>query len=161
MNDMSETGRIAPVRKQVTVRLAQRDAFELFTVGLSRWWPLATHSCAQSNALRVVIEPRAGGAVLEHARDGTTAPWGTVLVWDPPRQFAMTWHPASDPRQATRVDVEFLDAGQGLCRVELVHSGWEARGMEAGPVRDRYDGGWVVVLAAYEAAARGGFAGVR
>jgi hypothetical protein len=57
--------------------------------------------------------------------------------------------------------VQFLDAGQGLCRVELVHSGWDARGAEAALVRDRYDGGWVAVLAAYEAAARGGFAGVR
>jgi hypothetical protein len=163
MNDMSDVGQagLAPVRKQITVRLAPHDAFELFTAGLSRWWPLATHSCAQANALRVIIEPRAGGAVLEHARDGSTAPWGTVLVWDPPRQFAMTWHPASAPERATRVDVQFSDAGLGMCRVDLVHSGWDARGAEAGAVRDRYEGGWNGVLAAFEAAARGGFGGVR
>jgi Activator of Hsp90 ATPase homolog 1-like protein len=161
MNDLTDAGVEAPVRKQLTVRLAQQEAFELFTAGLSRWWPLATHSCSQANALRVVIEPRAGGSVLEYARDGSTATWGTVLVWDPPRRFAMSWRPGSVPEQATRVDVSFSDAGQGMCRVELVHSGWEARGAEADTVRSRYDGGWNVVFAAYEAAARGGFGGGR
>jgi hypothetical protein len=156
MNDASDLAAIAPVTKSVTVRLRPLEAFGLFTEELSKWWPLATHSCAQARARRVVIEPRLDGAVTEHAVDGDTAPWGRVLAWDPPAHFAMTWHPGSDERAATRVDVRFTDAGDGLTRVDLVHSGFEARA-DGIAARGRYDGGWVAVIASYEAAARGGF----
>jgi hypothetical protein len=140
---------IAPVARQVTVNLAQADAFELFTGGLSRWWPLATHSCAGAAALRVDVEPRVGGQVIEKAHDGSTALWGTVLVWEPPARFAMTWHPGSAAERSTRVDVEFRALDAQRCQVDLVHSGWEARGDEAATVRGRYDGGWVSVLERY------------
>jgi hypothetical protein len=142
----TDAASIAPVVKRLTVDLAQADAFELFTAGLSRWWPLATHSCAGAAADSVAIEPCAGGEVIERARDGSTARWGTVLVWDPPARFAMTWHPGSPPEQATRVDVAFNALDERRCVVELVHGGWEARGAEAETVRARYDGGWVAVL---------------
>lgn len=156
MNDANATAAIAPVCRSVTVRLRPLEAFALFTEELSKWWPLATHSCAGASARRVVIEPRVGGAVTEHAQGGTTSPWGTVLVWDPPAHFAMTWRPAAPIEQATRVDVRFADAGEGLCRVDLVHSGWEARASGTA-VRDGYERGWSTVLASYVAAARGGF----
>jgi len=97
--------RVPAVVKSIVVRLRPEQAFELFTAGLSRWWPLKTHSCAGVDALRVDIEPRVGGQVLEQARNGTQAPWGTVLAWDPPRHFAMTWHPAAGPAEATRLEV--------------------------------------------------------
>jgi hypothetical protein len=156
MNDAGELAAIAPVCRSVTVRLRPLEAFALFTEELSRWWPLATHSCTGVKARRVVIEPRVGGAVTEHAADGATAPWGRVLSWEPPAHFAMSWHPATPEREATRVDVRFCDAGDGLCRVDLVHSGWEAR-VDRPAARERYDRGWVTVLASYAAAARGGF----
>lgn len=158
MNDASELSVIAPVCKSVTVRLRPVEAFALFTEELSKWWPLATHSCAGARARVVVIEPRVGGAVIEHAVDGAAAPWGTVLAWDPPEHFAMSWHPARSEDEATRVDVHFAAAAEGLCRVELTHSGWERR-TDAAVSRDRYEGGWDAVLAAYTAAARGGFRG--
>ena len=156
MNDASELASVAPVCKSVTVRLRPLEAFALFTDELSKWWPLATHSCNGRRARRVVVEPRAGGAVTEHAEDGGTAPWGRVLAWDPPAHFAMSWHPGSPESDATRVDVRFSDAGDGLCRVDLVHSGWEARA-DGPAARNRYEGGWETVLASYAAAARGGF----
>jgi hypothetical protein len=160
MNDASELSVIAPVCKSVIVRLLPREAFALFTEELSKWWPLATHSCAGARARGVVIEPRVGGAVTEHAVDGAQAPWGTVLAWEPPEHFAMSWHPARPEDEATRVDVRFAAAGEGLCRVDLTHSGWERRA-DAAASRQRYEGGWETVLAAYAAAARGGFDGGR
>ena len=33
--------RIAPVRKSLRVKAAPEHAFEVFTSGLGRWWPLA------------------------------------------------------------------------------------------------------------------------
>ncbi len=106
---------VPPVVKSIVVRLTPEQAFELFTAGLSRWWPLKTHSCAGVDALRVDIEPRVGGQVLEQARNGSQAAWGTVLVWDPPRRFAMTWHPAGDPAEATRLEVSFAAEGPTSC----------------------------------------------
>lgn len=150
---MSE-GDMPPVVKSLRVALPPSAAFELFTRELARWWPLATHSCAGADAVDVVIEPHAGGRVTEHARDGRQAPWGTVLAWDPPRHFAMSWHPASDPAMATRVDVRFAAADGGGCRLELIHSGWEVRGGEGAAVRERYDDGWVKVLERYAQATR-------
>jgi uncharacterized protein YndB with AHSA1/START domain len=142
-----------PVIKSLVVALDPPSAFELFTTGLARWWPLATHSCAGAAARDVTIEPRVGGRVVEHADDGSTAPWGTVLAWEPPHRFAMTWHPQADPVQATRLEVRFSAAHERGCRVELVHDGWQVRGDAAAAVRERYDGGWVEVLQRYAIAA--------
>jgi uncharacterized protein YndB with AHSA1/START domain len=144
---------LAPVVKSLVVGLEPTAAFELFTTGLARWWPLATHSCAGAAARDVAIEPRVGGRVIEYANDGSTAPWGTVLAWEPPHRFEMTWHPQTDSAQATRLEVRFSAAHEGGCRIELVHDGWQARGDTAVAVRERYDGGWVAVLQRYATAA--------
>jgi uncharacterized protein YndB with AHSA1/START domain len=143
----------APVVKRLRVRLEPAAAFELFTRELARWWPLATHSCMGDEAVNVVIEPCVGGQVVEHARDGRQAPWGTVLAWDPPHRFAMTWHPMSDPAMATRVEISFTAAADGGSDLQLVHAGWDKRGVDAGLWRDRYDGGWGPVLDRYATAA--------
>lgn len=144
---------LAPVVKSLVVHLDPIAAFELFTAGLARWWPLATYSCAGATARDVSIEPRVGGWVIEHANDGSTTPWGTVLAWEPPHRFAMTWHPQSDPAQATRLEVRFSVACEGGCRVELVHDGWQTLGDAASAAHERYDAGWVAVLQRYTAAA--------
>lgn len=136
-----------PVVKSVLVALAPEQAFDVFTRDISRWWPLATYSCTGAEAVSVSIEERIGGRVIEQARDGGLHVWGTVEVWDPPRRFAMRWHPRSTAKQATTLAVSFSPDKDG-CRLELIHSGWERR---PGPERARrnYDGGWDVVLAAY------------
>lgn len=149
---LPDTESTAPVVKQMRLGLDPAAAFELFTAGMSRWWPLATHSCARAEARRVEVEPRVGGFVLEHAADGSSAPWGTVLAWEPPHRFAMSWHPGIDAARATRLEVEFRPDGEG-CAIRLVHGGWEARGDDGPALRQRYDGGWVTVLDRFAAAA--------
>ena len=42
--------KIEPVVKQIKVGLNQEAAFRLFTEGLNKWWPLATHSVGEDQA---------------------------------------------------------------------------------------------------------------
>ena len=37
--------KIEPVRKQLRVGLSVEQAFELFTAGIGKWWPLADSLC--------------------------------------------------------------------------------------------------------------------
>ena len=146
---------LPPVVKEIVVALPPAEAFALFTAHVSKWWPAASYSCFQADFLRIEFEPRAGGVVTEFARDGRTAPWGTIVDWDPPHRFSMTWHPRSDVAQATFLEVAFAPAAAGGSSVRLVHSGWAARGEQAAAVREAYDGGWVGVLQLYAAEASG------
>jgi hypothetical protein len=140
---------IPPVEKKVRVRLVPADAFDMFTRQLTRWWPLAKYSCGGADAVDVEFEGRVGGAVIERTRSGEKHVWGTVTAWDPPRRFAMTWHPARPSTEATLLMVEFV-AQDGGTEVRLSHDGWDARGAEA---RDAYDGGWQGVLERFVAVA--------
>ena len=117
---------LSPVVKRVEVALAPAAAFDLFTRQMTRWWPLATHCCATGGALDVRFDERRGGEVVETGRDGSRHVWGTITRWDPPRAFAMTWHPKRAPQSATHVAVEFRDIGSGQCEVLLTHGGWVA-----------------------------------
>lgn len=143
----------AAVTHRIEVALGVEQAFALFTDGLSRWWPLRSHSCAGDDALDVVFEPRVGGAVTEISRGGERHAWGTLTSWQPPTHFAMTWHPAQPSELATKVSVRFTAAGTG-CVVELEHDGWAARGADAAPLRDEYQHGWGMVLGRYAAASQ-------
>ena len=76
--------KIEPVRKQVKVSLPVAAAFELFTEGIGRWWPLASHSVGQEQAETCFFEGWAGGRIFEVKKDGSQAEWGRVLAWEPP-----------------------------------------------------------------------------
>lgn len=142
----------APVVRSVTVALEPIDAFELFTAQMRVWWPFRGHSCGGADSIDVRFEPRCGGAVTEVARDGRRWTWGTLTEWDPPRAFAMTWHPGLSSAQATRLRVTFAPCAEGT-EVRLHHDGWAARGAEAAAKRDQYDNGWPRTLAAFAEAA--------
>jgi len=144
---------LPPVEHRVRVALPPDAAFELFTRGIARWWPWRSHSCFGEAALDVVFEPRAGGDVVEVSRHGERAVWGRLSVWDPPRRFAMSWHPGLDVREATHLRVEFTALADGGTEVLVHHGDWEARGAAAAEKRRQYDGGWPVTLAAFAACA--------
>ena len=57
------------IRKSVTVPLSQRDAFKLFTEGMSTWWPTRTHSVAGEVA-RAGMDAQVGGEIYEESADG-------------------------------------------------------------------------------------------
>jgi uncharacterized protein YndB with AHSA1/START domain/uncharacterized protein YciI len=131
---------IAPVRREVRVVCDADTAFELFTAHVGAWWPLGTHSVFGSRG-SVAFED----GVLVERRGSDTAVWGTVLRWERPTGFAMTWHPGQGPERATEVSVEFTPDGDGTL-VTLTHSGWE-RLADPEAARADYDRGWPLVLA--------------
>ncbi len=138
---------LAPVTRSVTVVVSVEAAFRVFTEEIGRWWPLQDKSVS-GDARAAVIEPRVGGRVFETAGDGGEHDWGEVLVWEPPRRFAMTWRVTATP---TEVEVRFTSEANGT-RVDLEHRGWERFGEGADEKRGQYDSGWIAVLDRYVAA---------
>ena len=143
-----------PVRKSVTVPAAPQRAFDLFTAHMHEWWPLATHSVGEADAVSVTFGEGAGAEIVETLADGTTSVWGTVTHWEPPDRVAFTWHPGTAEAEATRVEVTFTQSGPGATLVRLIHSGWERRpdGVSA---RENYDSGWEPVVRSFAEAAAG------
>jgi uncharacterized protein YciI/uncharacterized protein YndB with AHSA1/START domain len=139
---MSQTT-VTPVRREVRVACDQATAFELFTAHIGAWWPLARHSVYGEQA-SIAFED---GELVE--RLGTKADvWGSVLDWDRPRGFRITWHPGQGPERATEVSVSF-EADGATTLVRLVHTGWERLGELADAARTEYDSGWPLVLAGF------------
>ena len=139
---------VAPVEKTLQVPLSVEAAFNLFTRDLTTWWPLASHSVGLAEAKTCHVEEHEGGRVYEIQEDGTEAPWGTVLAWQPPHRFMMSWHPGRDATKAQELEVRFEAEGEGT-RLELIHRGWELLGEAAQETRDSYVSGWDIVLGHY------------
>jgi uncharacterized protein YndB with AHSA1/START domain len=139
------------VRSSVRVRLGREAAFALFTADATRWWPLASHSVFDAQAASVTFEPWVGGRIVETATDGRTEAWGVISAWDAGHRFESSWHPGLDPSEATHLEVNFSDAPGGGTQVDLVHTGWEARGAEAAERVAGYELGWKFVLGRYVA----------
>lgn len=136
---------VAPVRKAVTVVTSPRRAFELFTKDIHEWWPLPTHSIGEEQAARIAFGEGVGATIVETLADGTTAIWGRVTRWEPPRAVAFTWHPGNPEAEAGLVEVTFTPDESGGTVVELVHSGWERR-PDGHRARAGYNTGWNTVL---------------
>lgn len=142
---------VAPVLKSIEVSCDPQHAFDTFTAGIDAWWPKADYSVYGERSARAVLEARVGGRLFEVADDGTEAVWGTVLACEPPHRLVFSWHAGTDPASPTEVELRFVAIEAGT-RVELEHRNWDRLGDKAQSFRDGYDGGWIAVLAAFEAA---------
>jgi uncharacterized protein YndB with AHSA1/START domain len=143
---MNDVGAIAPVQKSVYVRAPIAHAFEVFTSGLTRWWPF-THGVGKKPIRTVLMEPRLGGRWLEIAEDGTETPVGTITLWEPPHRLVMLWQVNAqwkpDAAMRSEVDLRFTADGPEATKVELLHHKFETMGAEAGAsLRKDVDGGW-------------------
>jgi uncharacterized protein YndB with AHSA1/START domain len=142
------------VRKSITVEAPAERAFEVFTSGMGRWWPLDTHHIGATEPNEVVVEPRAGGRWFERAPDGSECDWGRVIAWEPPQRVVFGWHLGPewkydpDPAFATEVEVRFVPEGATRTRVELEHRGFEVHGDRADELRIPVsgEGGWGTLL---------------
>ena len=154
---MTLTIRPAPVSHALHVAAPPESAFRTFTEGMGRWWP-KSHSIGTSPLVGVVMEPRAGGSWHEVGEDGTTCPWGSVALWEPPSRLVLIWQIGADwkhdPTLETEVDVTFTAEGTGT-RVTLEHRGLEAYGARAAEMSGIFasPGGWPGLMAAYACAA--------
>ncbi len=138
------TDPLPPIVREVEVPAPPDLAFRVFTDGIGRWWPLATHGVFGGAS---TVSFRDGGLV-EVAHAGQESVWGTVTEWRPPESVAFTWHPAGTTERATDVRVTFVPTGDGRTLVRLEHAGWE-RLAEPGATRDEYGNGWPTVLGRY------------
>ncbi len=143
------------VRSEVEVPLARDAAFRLFVDRLADWWPLTSHSVFQDEARSVSIGQEVGGRIVETAADGRRAEWGVVTTWDAPTHIGFTWYPGQDSTAATQVEIGFHERPEGGTRVELVHTGWEARGADAKRLATSYGPGWGQVLGEFRRLAEG------
>ena len=147
-DQLTQTVKIEPVRKQLQVALPTEQAFELFTAGMGTWWPLLTHSVGAEQAETCFLEGWVGGRIVEVLKDGSQAEWGRVLVWEPFHKISFSWYPGRGPDTAQEVTVTFRENPGGTL-VELVHVGWETLGKVAQERRNEYVMGWDFVLAKY------------
>jgi uncharacterized protein YciI len=138
---------VPPIRRELHVAADPAAAFEVFTAGIGRWWPVASHSVHGAGGT-VAFED---GQLVEHGPDGARALWGTVTRWDPPAAVAFTWHPGYSAERASAVEVTFAPSGEQTL-VTLTHSGWEAF-TDPAAARAEYDRGWPAVLSAFQATA--------
>lgn len=136
---------IEPVRKSVTVKRSIQDAFEIFTSGINRWWPLKTHSVSEERAISCHLETQPDGMIYEVRDDGQRFTWGRILVWEPPRRLVFSWHPGREEETAQEVEVRFIEVA-GATVVELEHRGWEKLGDRARTLREDYEKGWELVF---------------
>jgi uncharacterized protein YndB with AHSA1/START domain len=149
---MSSIIAIAPVRKSVIVKATPEHAFEVFTARVDRWWPKA-HGIGATPIRQSIIEPFVGGRWYTRHEDGTDAIVGHVRVWQPGKQFVVSWEidskwkPESRVALASEVDVRFVPDADGNTRVELEHRDFERMGAAEGEtMRGAVDGGWPGML---------------
>jgi hypothetical protein len=156
---MTRTIAIAPVRKSLRVNAPQAKAFEVFTAGMSRWWPV-THTILKVPFKEAIIEPRAGGRWYHVGTDGSTCETGTVRVWDPPARLVLVWRLNAqweyDPDLDTEVEVRFAPDGAATT-VELEHRYVERMGEGGEDARTAVDGpnGWSGILEEFRKSAEG------
>ena len=157
---MTLSSPIAPVRKSVTVKAPIAHAFEVFTSGLTRWWP-PNHGIGKKPIAKVLLQPRLGGHWLEISEDGSETRVATIIHWDPPHRFSMLWQVNAqwkpDTSMRSEVDVRFTAEGANATRVELVHHKFESMGAEAGAsLRQDVAGGWPGLIERFVAEAERG-----
>lgn len=139
---------VPPVRKTLRVATTPAKAFDLFTAGMHRWWPLAHSLNAKVARAAIVAEPRAGGRWYERAVDGSECEWGRVLAWEPPHRVLYAWQLNHewkfDPGFETEVEVRFEPAGENATQVTLEHRNLERYGIHAERIRPGLDSadGW-------------------
>lgn len=138
-------GALAPIVLELVVPCPPGRAFDYFTRDITRWWPLATHSLGEADALDVRFEPRVGGRLVETVRNGREHTWGSVTAWQPGEKVAFSWHLDHDPATAQWVTVDFASHPDGT-RVVLTHGGWENLRENGATMRANYARGWPKVF---------------
>jgi uncharacterized protein YciI len=134
---------LPPLHRQIVVPASPEAAFRVFTDRIGTWWPVVSHSVHGAGSSTAFQD----GRLVETGPDGETALWGTVLDWQPPRSFRMTWHPGRDAENASTVTVTFAPVGDDATLVTVRHEGWQS--LDA---RKEYRNGWPTVLSALSTA---------
>jgi len=123
---------VPSIRETALVQASQQQAFDLFTLGQSQWWPPAGQPAPTP---RVFMESRLGGRWYERALDRSECTWGRVLAWTPPRSLVLSWQIGAngefDPKLETELDLHFAARSPQLTLVSLEHRHLERYGNAA------------------------------
>jgi len=145
---------IEPLRISFEVACSPDHAFTTWTRRAAAWWP-PEHTVSHQPGAEIVFEPKVGGRIFERTREGEEIEWGEVTEWGPPRRLSYRWHIATDPANATDVEIVFRRLPNATTRVEIEHGGWERIGAIGQVWRDANNAGWDGVLPSYRAQAAG------
>jgi uncharacterized protein YndB with AHSA1/START domain len=153
---MTEQATTSAVRHQVTVPIGTESAFKLFTEEIGSWWPSEGYKILDG-PITEVFEAREGGRWYELGEDGSEFTVGTILEWEPPHRFVMTWQLTPgwafepDLERATKIEVIFEEEVGGGTRVSLEHRGFEAYGESGAKMRGEVgsEGGWPALMKLY------------
>ena len=91
-----------PIEHTYELDCTVEEAFDAFTRRIGEWWHPAY---APEGLERIEIDGEVGGRASMHLADGTTYPWGTVTVWEPPRHYAQTFTLAQDQEHPSTLEV--------------------------------------------------------
>ena len=147
-------GAIESIRRQIVVPASRQRAFEVFTEGMTGWWP-SDHHIGTAPIEEVVVEPREGGRWYTRHTDGSETSTGFVAAWEPPDRLVVTWQIAPDwtydPSLITTVEVRFVEEAPDRTRVELEHRDLDRFGPDAERMRQVFSapGAWDATLEAY------------
>lgn len=132
----------APIVRSVEIATTPERVFPLLVEpeSLVRWWPDVAD-----------FEPRLGGRVQMTFAGGASLVTGTVTRFEPPSALGFTWVRAESPDVTTQIEFTVVPLPGDRCRVEVVHSGWEA----APHQRPMHDAGWAHFLRGLAALAEG------
>jgi hypothetical protein len=151
-----------PVRQSTLVRSGAQHTFGTFVTTIGSWWPVQPFSAGKDRVRDITVEQRQGGRVYETWDDGTEVDWGTLVAWEPPKRFVMTWVGTPAPSE---VELTFAVLGPALTRVTVEHRGWEALTEEqlaqdcalpGGYRSGAYSAGWATILECLAGAITGG-----
>lgn len=135
------------INRTVEVAAPPEVAFEVFTDGIGRWWPLEEFSYGRNRANNIYLEARVGGRFYERFIDGDEMQIGVVVACDPPACVVFTWRaPGWDA--PTEVHVTFTPTDTGT-RVEISHRGFDQIGPDGKAMSQAFGGGWSRILGAY------------
>lgn len=141
-----------PVRQSTVVRAGVQHTFGTFVTKIGTWWPVRPFSAGRDRVRDVTVEQRQDGRVYETWDDGTEVAWGTLIAWEPPERFVMTW---TGTPATTEVELTFTALGPALTRVTVEHRGWDALtgeqlaadcALPGGYTSGAYWQGWATIL---------------
>ena len=152
---MSKSGKaLPPIRKTITVHVPPKQAFDVFTKEMNRWWP-AEYTAFPREA--IVIEPKRDGRWFERGTEGSEGTNGKVLDWqvDDQRKYDPDLITELEVRFApdliTELEVRFASDGNGGTHIALEHRDLDSLGDFAEPTHATMDGdeGWSALLERY------------
>lgn len=137
------------VSRTLHVAASPQIAFEHFTDGIARWWPIEQFSYGGPRTSGIVLEAHSHGRFYERFSDGDELQLGHVITCDPPDRIVFTWQAPGWPA-ATEVEVRFTATADGT-RIDVEHRAFERLGRAGSHIADGFSNGWPTVLAAFVA----------